>query len=153
MPMGPAFPSLAMIERRIDTLAMAWMIYAAVTAFFGIVGLLFAQAALHGMIGPWSNWPHGHSHLFGWGVNGWDGPALPLFFMKLGWIFLTIRVGLAAIAGYGLRQKAPWARGFAIVVGILSLIHPPFGTGLGIWTLIVLMNAPNAAGYEAMARG
>jgi hypothetical protein len=41
----------------------------------------------------------------------------------------------------------------AIVAGILALIHLPFGTVLGIWPLVVLLNAPNAAGYEAMVRG
>jgi hypothetical protein len=38
------------------------------------------------------------------------------------------------------------------VAGCLAILHPLLGTALGVWTLVVLLNAPNAAGYEAMAR-
>jgi hypothetical protein len=49
--------------------------------------------------------------------------------------------------GWGLMQRESWARIAAIVLGILSLMHPPFGTLLGIYTLWVLL--PNDAGaYE-----
>jgi len=78
---------------------------------------------------------------------------MPLFFLKFAWMTLAVRVGLALAAGLGLMQKAPWGRWVAIVAGCLAMFHLPFGTALGIWTLTVLLNAPNAAAYEAMARG
>jgi hypothetical protein len=142
-------PSLTLVERRINSLAMGWAIYAALSALVGIIGLGFASAAMHNSFGPWGNWGHIHPHWHSWT----GGPGMPFFFMKLGWAFLAVRVGLAAAAGYGLMQKTSWGRGVAIVAGILSIIHLPFGTAIGIWTLVVLMNAPNAAGYEAMVRG
>lgn len=67
---------------------------------------------------------------------------LPLLFTGLGFLF----AGLAAISfatGYGLRNLQPWGRTLALVMGFLSLLDPPFGTALGIYTLYVLL--PDAA--------
>jgi hypothetical protein len=41
--------------------------------------------------------------------------------------------------GLGLTQKQPWARMAAIILGVLALFHPPFGTALGVYTLWVLL--------------
>jgi len=143
---------LPYLERRVNSLAVGWFIYAGLIALFGVMGMFFAQAALSGHLGPWMTgpWAHGHSrwHEFG----PFQGPALPLFFMKLGWLFLGLRVGLAAAAGYGLMHKTTWGRWVAIVAGILAILHVPLGTAIGIWTLLVLANARNALGYDAMAR-
>ncbi len=43
------------------------------------------------------------------------------------------------VAGIGLLKMRSWARVVAIVVGCLNLIHLPFGTALGIYTLWVLL--------------
>ena len=39
---------------------------------------------------------------------------------------------IGVIAGWGLLQRAPWARMLAIILGILNLIQMPFGTALGL---------------------
>ena len=52
--------------------------------------------------------------------------------------------------GWGLMQHEPWARIAAIVLGILALIHPPFGTLLGVYTLWVLLSH-DAAAYQRAA--
>ena len=44
------------------------------------------------------------------------------------------------IAGIGLLKMKPWARILAIIVGCFNLLHIPFGTALGIYTLWVLQN-------------
>jgi hypothetical protein len=62
----------------------------------------------------------------------------------------TALVGLAA--GWGLLDRRPWARVFAIVVGCLSLLSFPFGTALGIYTLWVLAGAGADMEYERLAR-
>lgn len=60
---------------------------------------------------------------------------------------LFVAHGLAAFfAGYGLHTVRPWGRGFAIAVAFWMLLSPPFGTLLGIYTLVVLL--PAAAGNE-----
>lgn len=53
------------------------------------------------------------------------------------------------LAGLGLLKMQPWARIVAVIVGVLHLLSFPFGTGLGVYTLWVLLNAET----EAMFRG
>jgi hypothetical protein len=143
--------SVATVERRVNALAVGWFIYAALVAFTGLLGLAFAHAWMGGHIGgfgpgfgPWGG--HGLGHNFG------GGPMAPFFFLRFARIILFVRVALALAAGVGLMQKATWGRWMAIVAGCLAIFHPILGTALGIWTLVVLLNAPNAAGYEVMAR-
>ena len=154
MPMAPVsapriWLPLGLIERRVNALAMGWLIYGGLIAIGGFCGLAFAHAFLAGHGGPFG------SDMHPWGEHGhrfWIGPGMPLFFMRFAWMTLAVRAGLALAAGFGLMHKTTWGRGVAIVAGCLALLHMPFGTALGIWTLVVLLNAPNAAGYEAMAR-
>jgi len=147
---APVMP-LAWLERRVNALAMAWLVYGALIVLTGFAGLAFAHAWMggHGFgpFGPWGDhhFGHGFGHHFGF----W--PGWPLI-----WPFaagaVLLRAGLALAAGIGLLHKSPWGRGVAIVAAILALVHFPFGTGIGIWTLVVLLNASNAAGYSVLAR-
>ena len=68
-------------------------------------------------------------------------------------MFLTGTIGIAIasflivvsipgiIAGVGLLKFRPWARILAIIIGALHLLSFPFGTALGVYTLVVLLNA------------
>jgi len=136
-PYGAGFPlgvlPLAQVERRVNALAVGWFVYAGLSAIGGLLALAFAHAWMSGHGGPWNGHGFGHNFLY--------GPAMPFF-----------RVALALAAGVGLMQKASWGRWVAIVAAVIVLLHPILGTALGIWTLVVLLSAPNAAGYQAMAR-
>jgi hypothetical protein len=44
---------------------------------------------------------------------------------------------LGLITGWGLLQREPWARTLAIVMACSNMVHMPFGTFLGIYTLWV----------------
>jgi len=44
------------------------------------------------------------------------------------------------IGGLGLIKHKEWARILILVLSFLSLIHVPFGTALGIYTMIILFN-------------
>jgi len=55
------------------------------------------------------------------------------------------------IAGWGLMSRCPWARMLAIVLGCISLIHFPFGTALGIYTLWVLVPQGADAEYRSLS--
>jgi hypothetical protein len=137
------WPPLAQIERSINSLAIGWYVYAGLVALTGILGMAVAHAIFdQHAFGPWAS----HGHRF------FDGPMMPLFWMKFARAALFLRLALALAAGYGLHNKTTWGRTVAIIAGVLALFHPIFGTALGIWTLVVLLKAPNAAGYEAMAR-
>ena len=80
-------------------------------------------------------------------------------------IFVTGTVGIAIaaflivlslpgiIAGLGLLKYRPWARILAIILGVLHLLSFPFGTALGVYTLVVLLSAdaPAAFGQQPSA--
>jgi hypothetical protein len=55
-------------------------------------------------------------------------------------VFITVLAIPGIIAGIGLLKMKSWARIVAIIVGCLHLLHFPFGTALGIYTLWVLLN-------------
>jgi hypothetical protein len=149
-PYGVNFPgmfSLATVERRVNALAVGWMFYAGLVALTGLIGLAFAHAWANGHFGGYGPWAgHGFGHRY------WDGSMMPFVFLRFARFILFVKVALALAAGFGLMQKASWGRWVAIVAGCLAIFHPLLGTALGIWTLAVLLNAPNAAGYEVMAR-
>ena len=44
------------------------------------------------------------------------------------------------IGGLGLIQHKEWARILILVISFISLPHVPFGTALGIYTMIILFN-------------
>jgi hypothetical protein len=57
------------------------------------------------------------------------------------------------VTGWGLLERQLWARPLALILGILSLLHFPFGTVLGIYTLWVLMPQQSEQEYRRMAVG
>ncbi len=59
-----------------------------------------------------------------------------------GFVTLLSLPGLAA--GWGLLQFRNWARILALVIGVLGLTNVPFGTALGIYALVVLLNEETA---------
>ena len=75
----------------------------------------------------------------------------PPILFGLGAGFLIIAAAGVCI-GMGLMQHAPWARIAALVLGILALLHPPFGTALGIYTLWVLLPGEAAMEYDRSGR-
>ena len=52
------------------------------------------------------------------------------------------------IIGWGMLRLAPWARIAGIVFAILSILHVPFGTAVGIYTLVVLFNQETIELFE-----
>lgn len=74
----------------------------------------------------------------------------PLLFTVLGAGFLIVGAGGICV-GWGLMQHQPWARMAGLVLGILALFHPPFGTALGIYSLWVLASREAAAEYSRIA--
>jgi hypothetical protein len=66
-----------------------------------------------------------------------------------GSLFIVAACGI--LVGWGLIRLQPWARMAAIVIGIVALLHPPFGTALGIYTLWVLLTDQGGAEYDRLA--
>jgi uncharacterized membrane protein (DUF2068 family) len=74
------------------------------------------------------------------------GPAL----LHLIWVMLLLRSALAFAAGFGLMEHTQWGRLVAIVAAILCLIKIPFGTAMGIWTLVMLLGYRNSSLYDQL---
>ena len=113
-----------------------WRRLVIVTSF---VRIAFARAFLFNHFGPWGRWNGGFR-------PEWLGPG----FLHFIWLFVVLRAAMIFAAGWGLMERAPWGRIVAIVAAFLSLIKFPFGTALGIWTLVTLMGYRNQALYEQL---
>lgn len=72
-----------------------------------------------------------------------------LFPMIGGFLFLSALIGF--LCGWGLLQKQSWARTLGIVLAAFSLLDPPFGTALGIFTLWVLLPAQSEQEFTTLA--
>lgn len=66
-------------------------------------------------------------------------------------VFLLARAVVGLLVGWGLLQYRSWARVLALVLGVISLLHFPFGTALGIYTLWVLLPAESEREYRRLA--
>lgn len=91
--------------------------------------------------------------MFGHGPSVWWSarPEFVLGFVRVfGIVFLAGGV-LGIVAGWGLLDRQPWSRRLALVLGFVNLIHIPFGTALGIYTLWVLLPAQSEREFRARA--
>ena len=143
-PVAPVVPPVPGLQYQIEafagkvrTLSIFWFAYAAIALSTGFIGLAFANAILAGRFGPWLHGPM---------PPMWFGPAI----MHFAWVYLVVRCALALVAGWGLWEHAQWGRAVAIVAAFLNLLKFPFGTAMGIWTLVVLLGYRNTTLYEQL---
>lgn len=125
---------------KVHALSVVWFIYGGLTLVFSLFGMAFARAFMFHHFGPW-----GH----GYWMNGpfrpeWFGPAI----LEFAWIFAMLWSAFLLAAGWGLMHHEPWGRMVAIVAAFLNLFKFPFGTALGIWTLVMLMGYRNQTLYD-----
>ena len=148
-PMAPVVPPVPGLEfllesyaGKIRVLGIFWMVYAGISLVTGFAGLMFAKSFFSGGFGPWTHgpWANGAMPPF------WMGPA----FLHLIWVVLLLRAALAFAAGWGLMEHSRWGRLVAIVAAIFSLLKFPFGTAMGIWTLVMLLGYRNSSLYDQL---
>ena len=118
------------VQRHIQLLSILWFVYSFFTLLGGGVLLVLANTLL--------------VHLGRGEMRDVPGFLQPLLTFIAIFVLAKALAGFAA--GWGLLQRERWARAVALVLGFLSLLDPPFGTALGIYTLWVLL--PSAAGDE-----
>jgi len=120
------------LQQHLSTLGILWI---AVGVLFLVpsLGLLFVGSATHFVV----------DH------NVVARTLGPLVVSAIGGSLLLVAVG-GFLVGWGLRNREPWARTVAIVLGVLALLHPPFGTALGIYSLWVLLSDEGGAEYRRL---
>ena len=122
------------LQRHLRTLGILWIVVGVLWVIPSLV-LMGISHAPHLMLGD-----DMYAHAF-----------MPPMMFSLGVVFLVIAAG-GVLVGWGLMNHERWARMTAIVLGILALFHPPFGTALGIYTLWVLLPADSATEYDRMSQ-
>jgi hypothetical protein len=75
----------------------------------------------------------------------------PLFLYLAGSSLLILGAGGVCV-GLGLTERRALARTAAIILGVLALFHPPFGTALGVYTLWVLLADEHGNEYRYLTR-
>ena len=79
--------------------------------------------------------------------------GLHFFWMPHSWGVWSVFFAAAGVAaGIGLIQRQSWARPLALVVNTLAMVHVPFGTLLGLYTLWVLLPRRSEMEYRQIAR-
>jgi len=129
---APPYPVETRLERHVKVLGILWLALSALRLVPGLAILTFGGYAMRFV--PFN-------------LRGFVAP----FASTIALLLLASAVaGIAA--GWGLLERRPWARVLAIVMGIISLIHVPFGTALGIYTLWVLLPADSEREYQRLSR-
>lgn len=134
---GFASLSRRRVQQHLQTLGVLWCTFGGVRVVTGILAL----TALHTL---------SDKGLF---FSGDVASFVPHLFRGLAPVLAgsIAAMGLLdLVTGWALLSGKPWARILAIVVAIRSLIKPPFGTALGIYTLWVLAPAASAEEWQTM---
>ena len=136
---GPLEYGRNRVRAHVKLLGILWMAYSALHVVAGVIVLLVAKFVVI-RIGAIPNGPPPE-------VMMWLGPLVSV----VGWLVLAKAV-IGLIAGWGLLQHEDWARVFALVVGFIALLNVPIGTGLGIYTLWVLLPSQSEEEYKVLAQ-
>lgn len=75
---------------------------------------------------------------------------VPYLLLAIGGVVL-LKTLVGAAAGAALLQARPWARLVILIYSFLALLSFPFGTALGIYTLVVLLPDEGERLYAGMA--
>ncbi len=110
------------MEKHIDVIGALWIVWGAIGVIFGlfILGILFGISFIPDM--------------------GYEAPVI-LRTVGLGvGMFFVVLSAPEVIAGIGLLKRQEWGRVLVLVEAFLNLIVIPFGTILGIYSIVILLN-------------
>ena len=110
------------MEKHIDVIGALWIVWGAIGVIFGlfILGILFGISFIPDM--------------------GYEAPVI-LRTVGLGvGMFFVVLSAPEVIAGIGLLKRQEWGRVLVLVEAFLNLIVLPFGTILGIYSIVILLN-------------
>jgi hypothetical protein len=115
------------IDRHIDLLALLYLVSAYIAALAGaaLLPLGLAAAAL---------------------LAGGDAPDLAASITTATFLVLAVLLlafaAIAVVTARGLKRADRWARTAGLVLAVVNLLVPPFGTALGAYAFWVLLQQP-----------
>lgn len=128
----PLMPIHSRFAGHVRLVGILWL---ALSAFHLIPGLILLAVSRRGM----------------WFLSASAPGFIHVVLTLVAWMLLAGSI-LGLVTGWGLLEREPWARSLAIVMACLNMIHMPFGTVLGIYTLWVLLPAASEQEYRSVAR-
>jgi hypothetical protein len=126
-------------RQHLDTIGLLWIVYG---LFYAVAGLLFFVG--FGLAGV------------GTGVAALNEGQNELMFMGGGYLAAGIFGGFVfallavphVVVGLALRRRRPWSRIGALVLAAFALLSFPFGTLLGVYTIVKLVDRDVRAELE-----
>jgi predicted nucleic acid-binding Zn ribbon protein len=131
IPVG--YPRRSRVQEHVRLLAILWFAFSALNTLFGVILIILANTLF--------------LHLHDMGAPEAPTAFLHPLIMVLG-VFVIAKGIAGFLTGWGLLNREPWARIGTLILAFVSLINPPFGTALGIYTLWVLLPARAEEEYE-----
>lgn len=130
------YPLRSRLHDHIRLLAILWFAFSALEGIGGVILVILANTLF--------------LHPSDLGAPPQVGFLHPL--LTFVGFFVLAKAAAGFIAGWGLLQREPWARVLTLILAFLALIHVPFGTALGVYTLWVLLPAQSEEEYENYRR-
>jgi hypothetical protein len=122
------------MEDHIKIIAILWIVFGSLSLIGSLIlFMILFGASLIPEIGPIAP---GILRIIGIGLSG----------------FLAVLGAPKIIGGIGLLKKQEWGRILVLVVSFLSLINVPFGTALGVYSIVVLFDKRTAALFQSAPR-
>ncbi len=140
----PAIPAprfeyeLARYASKVRVLAILWLVFGGLSLLAGLAALHFAHDLFSGGFAPWEQ----YNHMF----PDWFFPAAIHFFLAM----IILRAVVCAIAGWGLLERTQWGRIMAIIAAVICMLKFPFGTAIGVATLVILLGYRNSTLYDSL---
>ncbi len=131
VPVG--YPRRSRVQEHVRLLAILWFAFSALNALAGVILVILANTLF--------------LHLHDLGAPEAPTSFLHPLIMVLG-IFAIAKGVAGFLTGWGLLNREPWARIGTLILAFVSLLNPPFGTALGVYTLWVLLPARAEEEYE-----
>lgn len=137
--MRPNMPRRSRVQEHIQLLGVLWIACGALMVLGSIAIMTVGHAVLSMIFRP---------------DIGAPPEVFPLMRTIFGFVaaFVGIKGAAEILAGWGLLERASWARPLTIVVAFISLLNIPIGTALGVYSLWVLLPEESGKDYDQLAQ-
>ena len=132
----------ARLARHTQIAGVLWLLFGTFRLVGGLASMFFLSA--------WSRHRLPFGVPFPTGNSGFPPEWLAVLIPVVEGI-TVISAALAFAAGFGLLTRRSWGRMVAVIAGVLALFNFPFGTALGVYTLVIFASGVAGTEYERLA--